>query len=124
SQAICKRLEEKYGLKREQIAINCSHTHCGPVVGTNLKAMYDLSDAQWKQVEDYTTSLRSNVVLAVGTAIERLQPANVMWGAGRCTFAVNRRENKEAEVPKLREAQQPLKGPNDHDVPVLAAYDM
>ena len=47
----------------------------------------------------------------------------MMWGAGRCTFAVNRRENKEAEVPQLRESQQPLKGPNDHDVPVLACDD-
>mgnify|MGYP003337105287 CR=1 FL=1 len=36
---------------------------------------------------------------------------------------MNRRENKEAEVPGLREKGTPLKGPNDHDVPVLAARD-
>ena len=33
-------------------------------------------------------------------------------------FAVNRRTNKEAEVPELRAAKQ-LLGPNDHQVPVL-----
>src|SRR4051812_6442106 len=32
SQAICKPIQEKYKLGRERIAINCSHTHCGPVV--------------------------------------------------------------------------------------------
>ena len=41
---------------------------------------------------------------------------------GTATFAVNRRNNKEADVPKLREAGE-LKGPVDHDVPVLAVRD-
>ncbi|MBL9081998.1 MAG: neutral/alkaline non-lysosomal ceramidase N-terminal domain-containing protein [Planctomycetales bacterium] len=123
SQAICKKLEEKHGLKREQIAINCSHTHCGPVVGTNLGAMYEMSPAQWKQVERYTADLQKKVVDVVGEAIGKLQPVEVRWGQGRCNFAVNRRENKEADVPKMREEQQPLKGPSDHSVPVLAVYD-
>jgi hypothetical protein len=38
---------------------------------------------------------------------------------GYATFAVNRRANPEASVPKARE-QGRLKGPVDHDVPVLA----
>ena len=45
-------------------------------------------------------------------------PAVLAWGTGRADFAVNRRENKEEEVPALREALA-LKGPVDHDVPVL-----
>ena len=40
------------------------------------------------------------------------------WGIGRCDFAVNRRANKEADVPALRDRLE-LKGPVDHDVPVL-----
>jgi hypothetical protein len=43
----------------------------------------------------------------------------VSWGTGTTDFAVNRRTNKEADVPKLREEGN-LKGPVDHDVPVLA----
>ena len=124
SQAVCKRLEEKYGLKREQIAINCSHTHCGPVVSRNLGTMYDITPAQWKQVDDYAKSLQDKTVAVVGEAIGKLQPVEVRWGSGRATFAVNRRENKEAEVPKLREQGATLKGPSDHDVPVLAVYDL
>ena len=40
-------------------------------------------------------------------------------GSGSTTFAVNRRTNAEAQVPELK-AQGKLKGPADHDVPVLA----
>src|SRR4029453_13872385 len=40
-------------------------------------------------------------------------------GTGTTDFAVNRRNNKEADVPMLRE-QGKLVGPNDYDVPVLA----
>src|SRR4030095_16627580 len=39
SLALCKRIQEKYGLPRESIILSCSHTHCGPVVGDNLRAM-------------------------------------------------------------------------------------
>jgi hypothetical protein len=44
--------------------------------------------------------------------------AKLSWGVGRSDFAVNRRANKEADVPALRERME-LKGPVDHDVPVL-----
>src|SRR5262245_39009775 len=40
SQSICRRLMQKHALKREQIAINCSHTHTGPVVARNLRPMH------------------------------------------------------------------------------------
>src|SRR5437667_1387366 len=35
SSSICQKLEKKYGLDRSQIALNCSHTHSGPVVNRN-----------------------------------------------------------------------------------------
>ncbi len=39
---------------------------------------------------------------------------------GKCNFAVNRRENPADQVPALRQKLS-LKGPVDHDVPVLVA---
>jgi neutral ceramidase len=117
---IRQRLKEKHGLEPRQIALCCSHTHTGPVVGTNLKSMYYLlTDAHWKQVEEYTRQLKDNVARAVDAAIANLAPCELSWAVGQAAFAVNRRENKEPDVPKLREAGQ-LKGPVDHDVPVLA----
>jgi len=85
--------------------------------------MYSITDAQWKQVERYAETLQAKIVDTVGRAIRDLAPAQIVWGSTRATFAVNRRENPEAEVPKLRAAGATLKGPFDHDVPVLLVYD-
>jgi hypothetical protein len=84
--------------------------------------MYFLDAEQSARVEEYTKSLQSKIVSLVGDALAALKPARVEWGNGHATFAVNRRNNKEADVPKLRE-QGLLKGPVDHDVPVLAVRD-
>lgn len=121
SQDICSQLEKKYGLARDQIAINCSHTHSGPVVARNLGPIHYLliSPEQKQQVDDYAQVLEEKVIAVVGEALKNLAPANITWGSGKATYAVNRRTNVEANVPALRGAGL-LKGPVDHDVPVLA----
>lgn len=118
---ICTRLEKEHGLTRAQIAINCSHTHSGPVVGKNLKAMtlLHLDDTQKQLVEKYSQWLEDRIVSVVKSASEKMQPAEVQIGSGKTSFAVNRRNNPEAEVPALRQVGR-LKGPVDHSVPVLA----
>ncbi len=117
---ILASLEKKYNLPRANVAICCSHTHSGPVVGKNLRSLhYDLIDAeQQKLVDRYAAEFIDKVVALVGRAVDGLAPSELAYAAGTATFAANRRNNAEAEVPKLREAGQ-LKGPFDHDVPVL-----
>ena len=122
SQAVCAELKKKYGLSRDAVVLAVSHTHSGPVVGNNLRTMFDLDEAQQKLVDEYAATLQKNLVSVVGAALDDLAPARVEWGNGQATFAVNRRNNKEADVPKLREAGE-LKGPVDHDLPVLAVRD-
>ena len=122
SQAICKGIQEKYKLPREAVVLSASHTHCGPVVGTNLRSMYFYDDAQDVLVAEYTKALPGILLTLVESATAKLTPATVAWGTGQANFAVNRRENKELDVPALRE-KGPLKGPVDHDVPVLAVRD-
>ena len=122
SAPLCKELEQKYGLPRQAVILSTSHTHCGPVVGANLRAMYFLDAEQEQLVDDYTGQLRAKIVEVVGAALKNLQPATLHWSIGKATFAVNRRTNKEAEVPMLIEKGL-LKGPVDHDVPVLAVHD-
>jgi hypothetical protein len=111
-------LRVRQGLGRDRIVLACSHTHSGPVVGTNLLTMYKLDDEQRRRIAEYTRSLEERVVKVAGEALDRLTAVDLRWGNGRCAFAVNRRNNKEADVPKLRE-HLALQGPNDHDVPVL-----
>ncbi|MBL8830635.1 MAG: neutral/alkaline non-lysosomal ceramidase N-terminal domain-containing protein [Planctomycetaceae bacterium] len=122
SLAVCKELEQTYQLRRDQVALNTSHTHCGPVVGRNLGAMYFMDDEQWKLVDDYAVILKRKIVAVVGQALQQRAPAVIEYSEGTSDFAVNRRTNKEAEVPQLRE-QGALKGPVDHRVPVLAVKD-
>lgn len=122
SVAVCDAIKGKCGLPREAIFLNCSHTHSGPVIGGNLSVMYNLDPTQQKLVDDYTKSLRDKLVRVAGDALGKLEPAELTWNNGLVTFATNRRTNKEAEVPMLRQAGL-LKGPVDHQVPVLCVRD-
>ena len=121
SVSIRDALEKKYGLSRAQIALNCSHTHSGPVVARNLRPMheYALEPEHKALIHGYADRLQQTVVDVVGKALAGLAPAKLEWASGSGDFAVNRRNNKEADVPMLRAAGG-LVGPVDHDVPVLA----
>jgi neutral ceramidase len=118
---ICDSLKKEFGLERRQIAISVSHTHTGPVVGMNLAPLHYLviDEEQQALVNQYAEQLHDHVVHVVGEAIKVSQPALVSWGNGRCSVAVNRRNNRpEGDVPKNRHLGT-LVGPVDHDVPVL-----
>lgn len=118
SNKIRDALKEKHGLDRSQIVVSTSHTHTGPVVGHNLLSMYNISEDEKHKIFDYADYLEKAVLGIADGAIAHLSDANLAWGTGRCDYAVNRRTNAEAAVPKLREALA-LNGPVDHDVPVL-----
>jgi neutral ceramidase len=122
SQQVVKAITDKHRLPREAVALAVSHTHCGPVVGKNLRSMYFLDDEQARRVDAYTDALPGRVLKAVDAAVAATGPVTLSAGVGSAGFAVNRRENKEADVPALRE-KGAIKGPNDHAVPVLAARD-
>jgi hypothetical protein len=111
-------LEAAHGVKRPYVVLACSHTHSGPVAGTNLLTMYKLDDVQKQRISAYTGMLERAIARVAAEAIGRLESARLSWETGRCDFAVNRRNNKEADVPALRRGLS-LKGPVDHDVPVL-----
>ena len=117
-------LASKYDLPASHVAFCCSHTHSGPVVGHNLQTLhYDLVDPnQQALIDEYATRLKATLVKVVGEAVAALEPSEVSFGQGTASFAVNRRNNKEADVPELR-ATGKLAGPVDHDVPVLKITD-
>lgn len=121
-QETCRRIEQEYALSRWQVALSTSHTHTGPVIGENLRPMYHFTPEQAADILNYTRGTQDKIVAAVGTALGSLAPAALDWSAGQATFAVNRRNNPEPDVPKLR-AEGKLIGPVDHDVPVLRVRD-
>jgi neutral ceramidase len=112
-------MKKEFGLERTQVMFTFSHNHCGPRLGDDLIDYYPIEAEQVELVEEYTTLMVQKVVALVGEALKNLQPANLRIGEGKCTFAVNRRNNREAEVPALVAKGTPLVGPVDHSVPVL-----
>jgi hypothetical protein len=122
SRGVCQAAHERLKLRRDQIALNVSHTHTGPVLGRNLETMYFLPPNEWAKVQRYTTELRGRILTVMTEAIDRLKPVKLSWAAGHETFGVNRRNNPEPKVPDRRAAAA-LKGPVDYEVPVLRVAD-
>ena len=118
-QEIAALLKSKYGLERSQFMLNASHTHCGPVLKGALHDIYPLSESQLRDVIEYSDWLTAEIVATIGRALDDLQPAILSRGVGMADFGVNRRTNREPDVPNLRD-QNLLVGPVDHTVPVLA----
>lgn len=122
SDTVCQRIADRTGIARDAIMICCSHTHTGPMIENNLETMFELSADENDKIKTYTRSLEDKVVATVADAFALLEPARLTWANGLATFAVNRRNNPEAMVQELRERGD-LKGPVDHEVPVLCVRD-
>ncbi|WP_010582080.1 neutral/alkaline non-lysosomal ceramidase N-terminal domain-containing protein [Schlesneria paludicola] len=120
---VCLQVQDRYQLDRSQVMLHASHTHCGPVIGTALLDIYPVNEQQLGDIHDYFKWLTAEIVSTIGEALKDLQPVTISRGIGSADFAVNRRTNREPDVPTLRE-QNLLMGPVDHTVPVLAVYGM
>ena len=118
---VCAELKAKFALEPEQVMLSASHTHCGPVLRDALYDMYPLDDDLRTRIEKYSAGLEAKIVETIGKALAELAPARLAAGQGTTAFAVNRRNNREADVAKLIQ-QNALKGPVDHAVPVLAVF--
>ena len=116
----CEKLRQRFGLARDQIILAFAHNHCGPRLTDDLVDYYPVDAEQVALVDEYTALMETRIIEVVGAALANLAPASLRMGEGRATFAVNRRNNREAEVADLLAKGIALKGPVDHAVPVLA----
>ena len=83
---------KKYGLGRESILLNSSHTHSGPVLRDSLAGAYALEKDQIKAIDAYTGKLEDQIVGLIGSALGNLAPARISYGVGEAPFAMNRRK--------------------------------
>jgi putative membrane-bound dehydrogenase-like protein len=116
---VAAEVEKKHGIKRDELMLSCSHTHCGPVVRENLVDMYPMTKEDRAKVDAYTKVLEVDLIAVIGAAVKNLKPANLKHGAGKATFAMNRREPTDKGVINGRNPA----GPVDHTVPVLVVED-
>jgi neutral ceramidase len=103
---VAKRVEEQYKLPPNALVMNASHTHCGPAYGRD-------------DAKDYFDRLADTLVVLVGGALGRLEPASLSYNYARCGFAMNRRTPTDTGY---QNHPNPA-GPVDHTVPVLRVDD-
>ena len=115
AQAISSRVQRDFNLTRDQLILNSSHSHSGPVVKGSLAGAYDLPAAEVALIDAYTTELEGKVVDVVGRALRDLAPAKLSYGVGLAGFAMNRR----LSTPKGIVGGVNPDGVVDRDVPVL-----
>ena len=111
AEGICARVNEKTGLKREQILLNASHTHAGPALAMTPKS----DDAESLRTVEYTRKLQDQVADMIVRALADLQPARLSAGEGVVDFPMNRREFRPTGVVLGVNAR----GLADRSVPVL-----
>ncbi len=115
-----KQVKQSYNLPPENLLLNASHTHCGPVVKEMEDSIYGdsfygLSPEQIKLSRQYMINLQQKLLALVGQAIDNLAPARLAYTHARAGFAMNRRLNTERGYVISANPD----GPVDHDVPVL-----
>lgn len=115
--AVAADAEKRFGVKRDELILSASHTHCGPVIRENLIDMYPLTKDEAAKVEAYTKRIQPQLVELIGAALDSTKPVTLKYGAGKATFAMNRREPTDKGIINGRNPA----GPVDHTVPVLVA---
>jgi neutral ceramidase len=104
---VARQVDSLYGIKREQLVLNSSHTHSGPIVWPCVDIIFDFTLDQQRTVSLYSQQLTADLVKVIGMAMADRAPAQVYSGKGEAGFAINRRNNISPG------------GPVDHDVPVV-----
>jgi neutral ceramidase len=113
SETVAEAARRQYGLPRERVLFNGSHTHSGPAITGEpvFRPSEDINPEQQGVIRRYTAQLLTDVTALIGQAIGNLAPAELSYGLGSAGFGVNRR--------RVTDATRHLPGPVDHDVPVL-----
>ncbi len=106
---------EKHGLKPEELLLNVSHTHGGPMVSAKTVADWGIPSVWGERTDKYLGELVKKVDVAIGAALSSMGPSRVSYGRARCGFAMNRR----ISTPNGFTLGLNPEGPVDHDVPVL-----
>lgn len=103
------------GLAPEQIIINSSHTHSGPMIWPALSGIAQYEPKDQSAVSAYTLGLIPQLVDLGKRAMANKQAMQLSLGHGEANFAINRRQATGKSLG------QDWPSPVDHEVPVLVA---
>lgn len=112
-------VHDKYGLDRNSLLMNASHTHCGPELRAPNLAADETKSQYAAAAERYVVDLQEKLLVLVGEALQQLAPARLDFQRARAAFAMNRRR----PTPNGYSNAPYFGGPVDHEVPVLRVSD-
>ena len=93
AEPICQRLAAQAGLKREQILLNSSHIHTGPVLsGLESVSTQGSNASDRERTVAYTKHLQDQLVDLIKESLQKRVPARLSYGSGVVDFVMNRRE--------------------------------
>jgi hypothetical protein len=115
AEPVCKRIQEKTKLTRDQILLSSSHTHSAPTLRLEERVDPGMTPEDARNIVAYTRALQDKLVEVATEALSQLEPARLSWSSGIAHFAMNRREFTSRGVIL---GVNP-RGPVDRTVPVL-----
>jgi len=115
AEEVATQAQRQFGIARNRLLLNSSHTHTGPLIWPGLAAMFTGSEGEEQKLHEYAARLVNQLVVVVGKAFEDLAPAQMAFGFGQAGFAMNRRE----PTPNGVKLGINPSGPTDHEVPVI-----
>ena len=123
SNRVAKTIEDRYGLPRENILFNTSHTHCGPE--SRLPLLFYIPIEQGPGIESYVQWLETKFVEAVSEALNEIKPAELQFSSAMpVPFAVSRRlPSPEGILYRSGPSSYYTGGPRDDTMPVLSVKD-
>ena len=103
---VAKRLQEKFAIPRERVALTFSHSHCTPKVNGASDNIFStpIPPPHQEHIDRYTRELTERLDRGRRAAVKDRKPGTLEWNVGQVRFAENRR------TPG---------GPVDHDLPML-----
>ncbi len=119
---IAKAAKKRWGLSRESILFNASHTHSGPaIMPEEWQILYGHSPEESAKVGRYIPWAAERFVKVIGEAIANMGPVEVTFSsANPVPFAMSRRYPTEKGISyRSGPGTQYGGGPRDDTVPVL-----
>jgi hypothetical protein len=96
---LIERVAEATGVRTDAVLLNWSHTHLAPTGGQLHGALLgDLDAAAQTGVSAFAAVIQEKIVTAGALAVERPEPAAVIWGQAEVDLTVNRRERLDGET--------------------------
>ena len=122
SNRVAEEIHKKYGLPRETILLNTSHTHCGPE--NRIPIPFYIAEDWEKEIVEYTNWLETRYIRVIGEALAALAPADISFTTAQpIPFAVNRRyPTPDGIVYRSVPSAYYTGGPRDDTVPVLTVF--